>query len=262
VSARLPARLLSDGLRLAVGTLTALPVPPPSRVDPPVAARSLVIVPLVGAALGGLAAAAVALGSAVFSPLVLGVLAVTTLTVLTRAIHLDGLADTADGLGSGKPAAAALEVMRRGDTGPFGVVTVVLVLAVDVAALAQAISLGRGATTLVLAAALGRLAMATACRRSVPAARSDGLGAAMAGTLSWPALAVALLGVAVIAVVLGVAANTPGLPTVAVAFALSLLAGELVLRLCVRRLGGITGDVLGAITEVASAVALLTLAAA
>jgi adenosylcobinamide-GDP ribazoletransferase len=84
----------------------------------------------------------------------------------------------------------------------------------------------------------------------------------MAGTLSWPALAVALLGVAVIAVVLGVAANTPGLPTVAVAFALSLLAGELVLRLCVRRLGGITGDVLGAITEVASAVALLTLAAA
>jgi adenosylcobinamide-GDP ribazoletransferase len=256
VSARLP-----ESLRLALGTLTSLPVAPPDRVDAAVAARSLLLAPLVGAALGAPAALVVSVGSAVFSPLVLAVLAVATLAVLTRAIHLDGLADTADGLGSGKPAAGALEVMRRSDIGPFGVVTVVLILVVDVAALSQAISLGRGLATLVLGAALGRLAMAMACRRGVPAARSDGLGAAVAGTLAWSAWAVSLLGVVVVAAVLVVAAATPGLAAVILALGLALLVGELVLRLCVRRFGGITGDVLGAITELASAIAMLTLAA-
>ena len=66
------------------------------------------------------------------------------LALLTRGLHLDGLADLADGLGSGQPAATALDIMRRSDIGPFGTVTLVLVLLTQVAALAHAEAEGDG----------------------------------------------------------------------------------------------------------------------
>ena len=61
--------------------------------------------------------------------------------MLSRAIHLDGLADTADGLGSGRPPADALAIMRQSDVGPFGVATLVLTLLIQVSALATLASL-------------------------------------------------------------------------------------------------------------------------
>ena len=76
-------------------------------------------------------------------PLTASGLAVGSLALLTRGLHLDGLADLADGLASGKPAPAALDIMRRSDIGPLGVVTLVLTLLLQVAALSQAESAGR-----------------------------------------------------------------------------------------------------------------------
>ena len=107
------------------------------------------------------------------------------LALLTRGLHLDGLADLADGLGSGQPAPTALDIMRRSDIGPFGTVTLVLVLLAQVAALAHAEAEGdgRGPAALIVAVVTGRLALTWACRRGVAAARQEGLGALVAGTV-------------------------------------------------------------------------------
>jgi len=252
---------LTDPLRLAVGTLTAVPVTPPARVDPAVAARAMVLAPLVGAALGAVVALAVVVGGSLLPPLVLSVLAVATLAALTRAIHLDGLADTVDGLGSGQPGTSALAIMRRGDVGPFGVVAIVLVLALDIAALAHAISAGLGVSTLVLGCMLGRLALPLSCRRGVPTARSDGLGRTVVGTVPWVGVGAAVMAAAAVATLVSLTAATGHWLAVGAAAVLALGCGEMLLRLAVRRFGGLTGDVLGAITELATAVALVCLVA-
>jgi adenosylcobinamide-GDP ribazoletransferase len=189
-------------------------------------------------------------------------LAVAALAWLTRALHLDGLADTADALGSGRPAADALEIARRSDIGPFGVVTIVLVVLVQVAALADLLERGAGAGSLVIAVVTGRLALTLACVRGVPAARPDGLGALVAGSvpragalvvaLAWLALAVASVG-REHGLAAGVAAGG--------AVVSGLLAATVVVHVARRRLGGITGDVLGATAEITTAAVLVILVA-
>src|SRR5690606_10043068 len=153
------------GLRMAVGTLTAIPVRV-RRVDRTVAAWAMAAAPLVGVLLTALAGAVLA-GALLLglSPLLAAVLAVGALALLTRGLHLDGLADVADGLGSGAAADRALEVMRRSDIGPFGVVTLVLVVLVQVASLAELAAEGTAAALWGLGAALlsGRLAVTWAC---------------------------------------------------------------------------------------------------
>ncbi|GAA3165124.1 hypothetical protein GCM10010466_64970 [Planomonospora alba] len=190
-----------DGLRLAVGTLSVFPVRP-GTVDRRAGGRAMALAPLVGAALGAVAAAVLA-GALLTgaSPLLASLLAVGTLALLTRALHLDGLADLADGLGSGRPAGQALDIMKRSDIGPFGVVTLVFVLGAQAAALAEASAAGHGPVALVAACVAGRLAITWACREGVPAARPGGLGALVAGTVRrGPALAATALCLAGLAV--------------------------------------------------------------
>src|SRR5262249_34764394 len=91
--------------------------------------------------------------------LLAAVLAVGFLAVAPGGLHLDGLADLADGLGSRRPAAAALEIMKRSDIGPFGVTALVLTLLVQVAALAGAAEAGRGFGAVAAAAVTARLAI-------------------------------------------------------------------------------------------------------
>jgi adenosylcobinamide-GDP ribazoletransferase len=174
------------------------------------------------------------------------------MAALTGGLHLDGLADLADGLGSRRPADAALAIMKKSDIGPFGVVTLVLVLLVQVAALARAETAGRGVVAVVAAAVTARLALTLACRRGVPAARGSGLGALVAGSVR-PAVAAVL-------VVAAVAAAAALGWIFAIAVGAGLVASLLVTALAVRRLGGITGDVLGAAAEITAAVCLLVTA--
>jgi adenosylcobinamide-GDP ribazoletransferase len=248
--------MLLDGLRLAVTLLTAIPLPgarsgAPSRRT---AGAAMAWAPAVGLLLGGAAAAVLELAArwGHSGPLLAAVLAVATLAASSRALHLDGLADTADGLGSRRPAGPALAIMKRSDIGPFGVVTLVLMLGIQVTALAQAQALGRGAPAVIAAAVTGRLALPWACRRGVPAARGTGMGALVAGTVS-PAIPVVLT-VAVLA-----AAFPLGI-MVAVGVAAGLAVSLALTALAVRRFGGITGDVLGALVEVATAACLLVTA--
>ena len=94
-------RAWGDGLWLALGTLTLLPTPMPSRVDRVVGGRAMVLAPIVGVLLGGIAAGVVAVAQLVQpdADLLAAVLAVLVVAGLSGALHLDGLADFADALG-------------------------------------------------------------------------------------------------------------------------------------------------------------------
>ncbi|MEU8398506.1 adenosylcobinamide-GDP ribazoletransferase [Nonomuraea sp. NPDC048892] len=282
---------LMDGVRLAVGTLSVFPVRV-ERVDRQVAGRAMTLAPAVGLVLGLVAGLPLLLPA---PPLLGAALAVGLLALLTRGLHLDGLADLADGLGSGKPADQALGIMKKSDIGPFGVMTLVFTLLVQVAAVAEA-----GYWALVTACVAGRLALVWACRAGVPAARPEGLGAMVAGTVRRSAAWLVTLGTALTAVAIGLLADVwsgvPGdvswwpepvpastevygmvrtFPTDAERIVgevggwlsgpagapIALLAGTgvalLLLRHARRRLDGITGDVLGALVETATAAALV-----
>ncbi|NUS09289.1 MAG: adenosylcobinamide-GDP ribazoletransferase, partial [Nonomuraea sp.] len=199
----MPLAELTHGLRLAIGTLSAVPVRV-ERVDRAVAGQAMAAAPAVGLALGAVAGTAVFLPG---PPLLGAALALGLLAALTRGLHLDGLADLADGLGSGKPAPEALDIMKKSDIGPFGVMTLLLTLLVQAAALS-----GAGYPALLTACVAGRLALPWACRASVPAARPGGLGAMMAGTVRDSTAWLVTLAALAVTAGLGLATGTLVLP--------------------------------------------------
>jgi adenosylcobinamide-GDP ribazoletransferase len=236
----------------------------PPRAD---AAAAMVWAPGVGLLLGVVASAILLLADHPFGagPLTASVLAIGSLAVLTRGLHLDGLADLADGLASGKTAPAALDIMRRPDIGALGAATLVLTVLLQVTALSQAESAGygRGPAALIAAVVTGRLAITWACCRGVPAARPDGLGALVAGSVR-PVLAAAVsaaaLAAAAGAVAISAMAGGALSWTLPLAVAAGLGAAFGLRRHAVRRLGGITGDVLGGLAEIAMTVTLVVAA--
>ncbi|WP_235928123.1 adenosylcobinamide-GDP ribazoletransferase [Goekera deserti] len=211
--------------------------------------------PLTGLLLGLAAAGTAWLAARYATPQVGAVLGVAVLAALTRGLHLDGLADTADGLGPLRGRERALAVMRQGDVGPFGVVTLVLVLLLQVACLAALLDRDGGWPALVTAVVTARLAMARTGLAGVPVAEGSSLGRAVAGTVSRGWLAGALL--LCLAAAAGAGAVTTS-PWAATAVAVGLVCSELLYRRAVGRLGGVNGDVMGAMGEVAATAALLT----
>ncbi|MFG2191234.1 adenosylcobinamide-GDP ribazoletransferase [Streptomyces sp. NPDC048639] len=253
-----------EGLRFAFGTLTVFRVRV-TRWDHAAGRSGMLCAPVAGAAVGLCAAAAAGLLYALGGgPLLAAVAAVAVPAVLTRGLHLDGLADTADGLGSGRPADDALRIMKRSDIGPFGVVTLVLVLLAQVAALYELFGAGagQGALGALTAAVAARLALTLASRTGVPAARPDGLGAAVAATVPVGSAAVAAAVTVAACAAAGASLGPYGAVRHALAVLIALGAAELLLRHCRRRLGGVTGDVFGALAETAATAALLALAVA
>jgi adenosylcobinamide-GDP ribazoletransferase len=263
------AGTLRDGALLAAGTLSVVPVPAPRRVGRPEAAVAMCLAPLVGALLGGAAALVAELvRRAGAGNLLAAALALVTLAVVTGGLHLDGLADTVDGLAALRSTradrTAALEVMRRGDVGPVGAAAIALLVVVQVAALARALELW-GVGVLPVAAAAGRAALPVLCARGIPAARLGGLGATVAGTVPRRfALLVPLLTALLAGLLLGAASGAgvaSGLAGHAdLAVAAGCVVGAALAGRAVRRLGGITGDVLGAAVEWGTAATLVVLA--
>lgn len=250
-----------NGLVRALGLFSVVPVPhaPLRRPDAVAALRWL---PLVGASAGALAALPLAavLEWRPRAVLLGAVLSVGVLALLTRALHLDGLADTADGLGSRTPPARALAIMRRSDIGPFGVLAIVFAVGTDIAALA---TLGGGVwrpmAALALAAAAGRVTVLEAARQGIPAAREDGFGAYVAGSVTTGGVAMAVIAVLGSGALLGWAVDADPLGWV-VAPAAALLVTMGFRRHVTARLGGVTGDVFGALVEIATALTLAGLA--
>lgn len=239
---------------MAVGTLTTIRVPAPGVIDRRVAGGAMVLAPPAVVPLAAVASVLVYLGELVGLPaFASAALALGAVALGSRGLHLDGLADTADGLGASYDRTRALEVMRRGDSGPTGIATLVLVLLVQAGALSGAISAGHGIAAAAIAVLAGRGVLSLCCSRGVPSARPEGLGATVAGSVPvWAA-------VVVFAVLAGSAALAVQWWRGLIAVALAYLAASALLARCVRRLGGITGDVLGGCVEVGVAAALLAL---
>ena len=251
--------------RVAVSLFTTIPAGVGGMLDDEAAARAILWLPAIGLLAGGTGAGvlfAVARLNATGPGRLLGAaLAVAVIAVLTGGLHLDGLADTADGLGSRRPAAAALDIMRRPDIGPMGVGALVLLLLVQVSALAAVPRPPLAAAALLLAEVTGRVSVVIAT--AAPAARPRGFGALVAGRTT---AAERALIVGALASFVAAAALTAGGPVLAargLAAALAgLLAGRLLQRTAHRRLGGLTGDVFGAILQVSATAVLLTAALA
>lgn len=248
--------------RAAMGLFTVIPMPTVTTIDRPLARRSMLAMPWVGLTVGVLAALAalVVQWTAANGPLA-AIMGLVVLTASTGGLHLDGLADTADGLASRTDAESALRIMKQSDIGPMGVIWIVLVLLLDAGALAS-LSDRALLAALVAAPMTARLIATAATSDPIPAARPGGFGALFAG-VSAPrevlADAVAVLGVAAVAGWLG--AGVRGSVVFGAGTVLAWGIGWWWAVRLRRRLGGLTGDTFGSVIEVTQVAFLLVLAA-
>ena len=249
--------------RTALSLFTAVPVSGPAEIRRDTAARALAWLPLLGgllaAAAGGALLAAEASGHSGPRRLLAATIAFAVLAALTGGLHLDGLADTADGLGSRRPRDEALDIMRRSDIGPMGVAALVVILLLQVTALASLTPEVPSAVALVAAVITSRVAVILAgwlgCGAARGVRRADrrpDLGGGQGADRR-------LLGCAVAAASLA-ACGWPLAARGLAATAVGLLAGWLVRLVAVRRLGGMTGDVFGTIVEISTTAVLVTCA--
>ncbi|MBE2277010.1 MAG: adenosylcobinamide-GDP ribazoletransferase [Rhodobacteraceae bacterium] len=242
------SRAVRDDLYSAFSLLTRLPVPQHGFRG----AASAWAWPLVGGVLGVLAAALALLALRLgLPPGPAAALALAALALMTGGLHEDGLADTADGLLGGQTRERRLEIMKDSRIGSHGALALGLVLLAQWSALAILIARPGGWTGLIAAAALSRAAM-VAVMAALPPARTGGLSAG-AGRPAPQAVAMALLFALLLALACAGWAALPA--ALAAALAAALLA-----RAALRRIGGQTGDILGASQQLAFAAALSLLA--
>ncbi len=209
--------------------------------------------PVVGALIGGAAAATLLAAEAMHIPAILAVpLAVAIPVMLTGALHEDGLADVADGFGGGRSREDKLRILRDSRIGSFGVVALILVFALRIGSVGAMPSANSAALALIAAAALSRGVLPIVLR-AVPPARADGLAVAAGRPTATQAS---------IAVVLGcLPLMLPPWPAALVALALAAIAAATLGLIAVRQIGGHSGDVLGAIQVVTEVAVLAGIAA-
>ncbi|WP_175399908.1 adenosylcobinamide-GDP ribazoletransferase [Tsukamurella pseudospumae] len=248
-------------LTAALAWMTVLPVPAslqPTPVTRDDGARIVTRVPLAGAVVGAVVVSVAWAAHAAGLPTALvGALAVGAAALFTRGMHLDGFADCVDGLGSYGPPERAREIMRQGTVGPFGAAALALLLIAETAAVG---ALAERGLWLAIGVAVGaaRVAAVLGCRRGWAPSNPDGFGALTAGTQGLAAQGFWLVAALALAV-----PTVPGLPWQGpVAVAVALAASFLAMRHCIRRFGGVSGDVLGFGIEIATVLALIGLCVA
>jgi len=239
------------GLVVAARYLTIVPIPgaAPGRANP--FGGAAVWFPVVGLGLGAVLVGVERVTALLFPSLLAGLLTVTAWKLLTGGLHLDGLADSLDGL-AGRDPAQRLAIMRDSRIGAFGAIGLILVLLLEIVAVAELPPGLRGRALLVVPV----IARATPplLVRLFPPARSEGSGAAFSASVNWwTALTALSLALAVALAALQAFG--------ALVFALSVASALAVAWFIVTRISGITGDVLGAAIEVAELAGLLTASA-
>ncbi len=241
-------------LRLAAGFLTILPVMPQSSAELDAVARSFGWFPLVGFVVGGVLAVENAGLSAVFGTLLASAMTIATLCVLSGAMHLDAIADTADAIGAGTDRGRALEIMRDSRVGSFATTAIVFLLLLETLALARAdrSGVGRAMTALWLAPGLARWAMVAVSWR-MEYLRVEGAGAALVRASGARNLTLGTVIVA-LAVLPVLSLRTLAACAVAAILAVALRAGYR------RWLGGVTGDLIGAAGQIVELAVLLAMA--
>ncbi len=241
---------LLDEARAAGGLLTIVPIGR-RELDEGAQRAAAPWFPLVGALVGVAAAVAFALGEALLGGFYGAVLALVVSAVATGALHHDGLADTADGLGVHGDRDRRLAAMRDAQIGAYGVLALVAFVLLAAATLAQ-LSPTEAASALVCGHALSRWAALPQLVYVAPA-RPDGLGASWSAAL--PALAIGS------AVALALAIAAAGIVAGLAAAAGAVVAAAAVALLARRAVGGRTGDTLGAAVLVTELVVYSVLAA-
>lgn len=269
---------VTEGITTALSWLTVIPLRGATVFDRITGRRAISALPIVGlvptAAAAALTVAFMAAGqpadhSAGIELALLGALIVVATQLLTRGMHLDGLADIADALGSYAPPEKAREILRDPSTGPMGVGAIVLSQLVNAAAFAllSAVAIGywrseptfgtisTGLACFAVPFVASRLAATTACWTRFPRQSDTGFGGLVAGSQPGWVIATWWLALSLLA------SSSLGLAGLLSCVA-SLIVTLVFTRHCSRRLGGIGGDVLGAVIESSTAVSACALAIA
>jgi adenosylcobinamide-GDP ribazoletransferase len=236
------------GLAAAVAFLTRVPVGRRLVLDGDDVARAGPAFPLVGAAIGAAVGGAAAALAGPLPALLAAALALAVGAVLTGALHLDALADTADALGA-RTRERALEIMRDHAIGAYGTVALGLDLLVKAAALATLAQRERVLAFAVVAACVARAAPVLLAAALPYARPGDGAGASLTRAAAWRA---ALAG----ALALGIAIAVAGRDGAVLAAVAAVVTGAAALG-CRRWLSGVTGDTLGATAEIVELAALV-----
>lgn len=183
------------------------------------------------------------------------ILALAALALITGAMHEDGLADTVDGLAGGRSLDQKLAIMRDSRLGTFGALALLFSVLIRAGALAAILYAGAisAAATILMAAIISRSMALWHWNATLPA-RSDGMARA-AGRPDWLALAIGLGAGAVAALVLLLLFGLPGL----IGVLLAALATGVFTGICIRQIGGHTGDTIGAAQQIAETALLLGL---
>ena len=246
------ARRLAEA-RVAVVFLTRVPLRLGDGPAPGIGAASWAF-PLCGVLVGAASWLAFA-GATLLSlpPLICALLAVNAGAILTGALHEDGLADVADGFGGGRDHARKLEIMRDSAIGSYGVLALILTLALRAGSIAQIPSVGMALLAFIAMAAASRAAMQSVMA-ALPPARADGLGQMAGAPTRWRVVTGLALGALAIAPL--------GWPAAAAAALGVALGAAAVAILAWRQIGGQTGDVLGAAQQIAEVGGWLALIAA
>ena len=239
-------------LLIAIAFLTRLPVPALGRIDDEESGASLVAYPLVGAILGTLLIV-IAFVTDALPALLTAALVVVAWAALTGALHLDGLADTADAwVGGMGQRERTLEIMKDPSCGPIGVTAIVAVLLLKIAAVAALLDAG-AALAIATAAVVGRGGL-TLLFLTTPYVRPGGIGEALS---HFGPPGASLGSAAVVTALAALLTGWTGLAAVA-AGAVTLVVAQ---HLMSRRIGGTTGDTAGATVELTETAALLGAAA-
>ena len=249
-----PSGFLTE-LRLAISFLTILPVIDRRRASEDTVAASFAWFPIVGFVLGAALTAEDWLLAHVFAQVIRSVLIIVSLTVVTGAVHLDGLADTADALGAGRERERALDILRDSRVGTFGASAIFFDLTLKILALSTLAGHRRYAA-LLLAPMLARWAMILVAS-GLPYLRSSGSGSTLLGnenkSLGLRAVFVAIFTLVVV-LMLG------ALRAVALAGAVAIVIVFKMRWFYRRWLGGVTGDLIGACGELVEIAVLVTMA--
>jgi len=237
-------------LKIALLFSTRFPIAHATPIGGADIAHASWALPLVGVLIGLVGAFAYGIAFRFnLPPLVDAVLAVAATLAATGCLHEDGLADTFDGFGGGSEPERKLEIMRDSRIGTYGACALAMALMLRVGALASLATPAQVALALIAAHAGGRAVMPLFLR-VVPPARPDGLSAD-AGRPSQTSVAVAaLLGLVVLLLSLGVATSVVALVSLLVVLGLTRW-------LCLRQIGGQTGDTAGALEQIGEMAILL-----
>ncbi len=245
-----PASGFFAELSLAVGFLTIIPVIDNNRASEDAVAASFEWFPIVGFMLGFALCGEDVILSYAFGQVMRSVLVVLSLVVITGAVHLDGLADTADALGAGRDRERALEILRDSRVGTFGAIAIFFDLILKILALSTLAGQARY-FALILAPGLARYAMVLVGRR-IDYLRIDGAGSTLlANTERWPRRKL----VFILPIIFVLAAKFRGAKALIVA-AVVVIAMRSFYK---RWLGGVTGDLIGACSELVEVAVLAAL---